>query len=373
MKYLILQNTMAPYRISLFNKLYEQGLNFEVLYMCELEAGRSWEINKCVIKYPYTITNGYIGKLGGFPVYWCPAFIKRFVREKDIKIILGGSWNFPDVIISCILKRLGIIKAEILFWSEANYMTIGARKKNKFRDFLRHFVLNTGEGRAILPGKMAIETFSRWGINNTDYIILPNVIDESIFLPLTKFQRKYSNPNEFPVFVLPVRLIERIKGILNFFKAIGNDNVKKAIFYVLGDGEDEKLIRKFITDNKLQDNIVLTGFCQMEVVTQYYINSDVLVLPSFTDQSPLALVEGCCCRMPMLVSSRCGNHYETVDEGKNGFTFDPDNHKEIKERYEAMLRRRDEWKEMGEISYRLFEKNFKQDVVIPRFIESINK
>lgn len=371
MKYLILQNTLSPYRISLFNKLYENGLDFEVLYMCELETGRSWKINKDIIKYPYIITDGYKGKIKGFPLYWCPNFIKRFVNEKNDKIILGGSWNFPDVIVTCILKRLGIINTEILFWSEANYMTTGARKKNKLRDILRHFVLNTGEGRAILPGKMAIDTFKKWGIDNKEFILLPNVIDEDIFLPLTAGAKYFSPMNDFPVFLLPVRLIERIKGVLNFFKAIGNDNIKKAKFYVLGDGPDEEMIKLYIKNNKLQDNIVLTGFCQMDDVAQYYLKSEVLVLPSFTDQSPLALVEGCCCRMPILASNRCGNHFETIEEGQNGYTFNPDNHDEVRDAFEKMLERRKEWSAMGEHSRELFNRNFKQDVVLPRFITAI--
>lgn len=373
MKYLILQNTLAPYRISLFNKLFENGLDFEVLYMCELESGRSWKINKCEMKYPYIITDGYKGSIKGFPIYWCPVFIKRFIQEKENKIILGGSWNFPDVIVACILKRLGIIKTEIIFWSEANYMTIGARKKNKLRDILRHFVLNTGEGRAILPGKMAIETFKKWGINNTEYLLLPNVIDEKLFLPLTAKNKKFSSMNELPVFVLPVRLIEKIKGVLNFFRAIGNDNVKKAKFYVLGDGPDEEMIMQFIKDNKFQDNILLTGFCQMDVVAQYYLKSDVLILPSFTDQSPLALVEGCCAKMPILASNRCGNHFETIEEGKNGYTFNPDNHQEVRDAFEKMLARRKEWPAMGEHSRELFEQNFKQDVVLTHFISELTK
>lgn len=371
MKYLILQNTMAPYRISLFNKLYEMGMDIEVLYMCKLERGRSWKIDLEEIKYPYTIANGYKGDIKGFPIYWCPKYIWRFVKDRESKIILGGSWNFPDVIVTCILKRLHIINSEVLFWSEANYMTAGARKKSKLRDILRYFVLNTGEGRVILPGKMAIETFKRWGIFNTEYLLLPNVINEEIFLPLTQEDKVFTSYCNLPIFVLPVRLIEKIKGIINFFNSIGIDNIRKAKFYVLGDGPDEEMILSYICQNGLQENIILTGFCQMTEVVQYYLKSDVLVLPSFTDQSPLALVEGCCCSMPMLVSTRCGNHYETIIDGKSGYTFDPDVHSEIKSAFERLMNRRSEWESMGKESRKLFEQNFKQDIVLKRFLESL--
>lgn len=341
--------------------------------MCELEAGRSWKIDKKTIKYPYVITNGYKGRIKGFPIYWCPAFIKRFINERENKIILGGSWNFPDVIVTCILKRLGIIKSEVLFWSEANYLTTGARKKNKLRDRLRYFVLSTGEGRVILPGQMAIETFKLWNIKNTEHILLPNVIDEGSFLSLIAKKKEYTKTEILPIFMLPVRLIENIKGIVNFFRAIGNDNVKKGLFYVLGDGPDESMIRKYIVDNGLHNNVILTGFCQMNEVASYYAMSDVVILPSFTDQSPLALVEACCSGMPILASNRCGNHFETISYGENGYTFDPENHQDIKVTFERMLERRNEWPLMGDKSRNLFNNNFKQEFVIKRFVDSLDK
>ena len=131
MKFLLLQNTLAPYRISLFNKMYELGMDIELLYMDEMERFRSWKIDYDSIKYPYTIDyQGYKGSIKGFDIYWNWKFIRRFIKEKDVAIILGGPWNFPDAIVTCILKRLGLVKGKLYFWSEANYLTIGSQKKN---------------------------------------------------------------------------------------------------------------------------------------------------------------------------------------------------------------------------------------------------
>lgn len=370
MKYIILQNTLAPYRISLFNKLREMGLDIELLYMAEMERYRSWKIDYGTIHYPYEIDKkGFKGSIKGFDLYWNWKFLKRFCHEKDAKIILGGSWNFPDIIVACVLKRLGFIKCELLFWSEANYLTIGSRKKNKLRDWLRSFVYNTGNARVIVPGQRAIESFDKWGLKKNSFILLPNVIEEEKFRPLISDLRTYTSIEEQPHFVLSVRLDEAIKGIINFFKAIGGDNIRKAQFHVLGDGPDEQMIKQFVIDNDYSDNIHFSGFCTMDQMAEYYMKSDCLILPSFSDPSPLSLVEACCCSMPMLVSTRCGNHYETVENGRNGYTFDPDNHSEIKQAFENLLARRSEWNEMGKVSRFLFEKNFKQDVVLKHFVQ----
>ncbi len=372
MKYIFLQNTLAPYRISLFNQLQRMGMNIEVLYMTEMERGRSWKIDYDLIEYPYCIDKkGFIGSIRNFDIYWNWKFIKRFISERDSKIILGGSWNFPDIFAVCLLKRLGIIKVEVLFWSEANYLTNGAMKKNLLRDILRSFVFNTSNARVIVPGQRAIESFEKWGLKNNSFILLPNVIEEEKFLPLINKPRIYTPLTELPRFVLPVRLNEAIKGIVNFFTAIGRDNIKKAHFFILGDGPDEKLIKNFVINNDYTDNIHFEGFCSMTEVVRYYITSDCLILPSFSDPSPLSLVEGCCCSMPLLVSTRCGNHYETVVTGINGYTFNPDDHIEVRVAFETILSRRKDWRKMGVESRKLFEKNFEQKNVLLRFKERL--
>lgn len=372
MKYYFLQHTMAPYRISLFNKLYELGLNFEVLYMDELESCRSWVIDKTTIKYPYTLVDGYKGELFGHSIYCCPQFVNRFIKEQNVKIVLGGSWNFPDVIITCVLKRIRVIKNEVLFWSEANYLTNGARKKSLMKSLLRRFVLGTGEGRAIVPGKMAIDTFSKWGLKNKSFIRLPNVIEEDLFEKLyQEKQKSFSAMSDVPKFIMPVRLNEKVKGILNFFRAIGPENVHRAHYFVLGDGPDEHIIRKFVYDNDYGNNIEIVGFCQMDKVVDYYSACDALILPSFSDPSPLSLVEACCCKMPILASNRCGNHFETVEDTKNGYLFSPTDHFQIRSSFEALLNCREEWPSMGQYSRDLFDRNFKQSVVLPEFVKQL--
>lgn len=372
MKYLILQNTIAPYRNSMFNKFVELGLDIELLYMCEREKERSWVIDYSTMRFPYAVDDRPYKTFHGIPLHWNPRLIKIMCVARNARIIMGSPWNSPDVVAACVLKRMGILKAEVIFWSEANYLTNGSREKNWIRDWIRKFVYNTGEGRVIVPGQMAVETFRRWGINGKRFIPLPNVIEEDSIFPLLKeTTHRFTSLDEQPRFVMPVRLDERIKGIVNFFKAIGKDNVLSAQFDVLGDGKDEMLIRQFIAENHYGEHIHLRGFCSIETVVDYYLNSDCFILPSYSDPSPLSIVEACCCGLPLLVSRRCGNHYEALVEGQNGFSFDPDNAAQIKSAFKSLLNCRKQWQKMGEKSYQMFETNFKQDVVIKRFISAL--
>lgn len=368
MKYIFIQNMIAPYRTSLFNKLETLGLGFEVLYMCELENDRlSWKIDHSQMHYRYQVLKGFYKTIHGFQFHWDPKIIRFIRKNPDSKVILGGSWNCPDIIAICLLKRTRLIKNELIFWAEANYLTLGARKKNRFRDSLRSFVYHSGDGRFIVPGRMSVETYKRWGIGVKEFIFLPNVIEEE------KFRDFVHLPNKsiLPVFIIPARLEEHIKGQLNFFKSIGVKNLKRARFYLLGDGRSEGAIKEFIRDNQLENNIILMGNQTMEGMVSHYRIADVCVLPSFTDASPLALVESICCGLPLLISNYCGNHFETLVEGENGFSFSPYIPNEVKECFEKMMELRPLWPTMGRRSEELFKQNFKQEIVLKRFINQL--
>ena len=367
MKYLIVQNIIAPYRTSLFNSLAKKGLDFKVLYMRLTEDDRSWNVDLSQIEYPYEIFNGFYKVILNHHVHWNPSLIKYVKNNKDARVILGSGWNDLDIMAICMLKRLHIVKNELIFWSEANYLTNGSRNDNFFKRTLRSFVFKSGCGCFIVPGQMSVETFKRWNIPVKSHILLPNVIEEEVFGSLQKGEKSTGLPHV----IMPVRLLEKIKGIVNFFNAIGSDNVRKAIFHVLGDGEDKEMIESWIRKNNYQGSIILEGFKQKNELVSFYSISHFFVLPSFSDQSPLCLVEAAYSRLPLLISNRCGNRFETLVDGKNGYMFDPDNKTSIKEAYEKMLYCRDNWVAMGEYSRQLYDQNFKQSVVIEKFIKGL--
>ena len=371
MKYIFIQNLIAPYRTSLFNKLYGMGLDFEVLYMCELEKDRkSWIVDYSKMNYPFQVLQGIYKDVHGIQFHWDPKIIRYVKEHSEAKVILGGSWNFMDVISICLLKRLSIIKNELIFWAEANYKSLGAREKNKVRDIIRKYVYHSGDGRFIVPGQMGVETFKRWGVNVRDYLFLPNVIEEEKFNNIVPCENKR---HDIPIYVIPARLEERIKGQINFFNSIGIDNIKKVRFLLLGGGSEESRLKEYIKCNNLEEHIILKGNLDMKQMVDFYKQADVCVLPSFTDASPLSLVEAICCGLPLLISNYCGNHFETLVEGKNGYSFSPYSPEEIRTAFEVLLNKRNEWKKMGEESRYLFEHNFRQSIVLERFINQLNK
>ena len=371
MKYCFIQNILTPYRNSLFNRISREHPNFsfEVLYMAKTEPGRSWDIPISDLHYKYSFFKGLHKEIKGFYLHWNWSLIRYVIRQKNETLVCGGSWNDLNIMTICFFKRLGIINSNIVFWAEANYLTSGASKKNKFRDLLRSFIYKTSTKVVVVPGEMSHMSFENWHIKFDNYIYLPNVIEEDAYNG--NVVHTY-NQSSLPIFIIPVRLIERIKGILNFFTAIGRDNVKKAIFYLCGNGPDEAIIKYFIKKNSYEDNIILKGWCDADQMKIYYQKCDAFILPSYTDASPLTVVEAIYANMPLLLSERCGNHFEAMHEGVNGYLFDPFVPNSIKTAYESLLSRRNEWNIMGTKSRELYDINFSQKKVTDRFVNQLS-
>ncbi|MFC3159077.1 glycosyltransferase [Chryseobacterium arachidis] len=127
---------------------------------------------------------------------------------------------------------------------------------------------------------------------------------------------------------------------------------------------------KYIRDNNLENNVKLLGNLSQEQIGEEYRNADVFLLPSFSDPSPLSSVEAISSGLPVFISNRCGNHFETVSEGKNGYVFDPANHIEIRDKFNRLMSEKNYWKEFSEVSLKLAEQNFNPDIVLKRFVSS---
>jgi len=69
----------------------------------------------------------------------------------------------------------------------------------------------------------------------------------------------------------------------------------------------------------------LPGFKQYHELPEYYARAGAFVHASTTEQWGLVVNEAMASGLPVIVSNRCGCAADLVQEGVNGFTFDPTN------------------------------------------------
>jgi len=94
---------------------------------------------------------------------------------------------------------------------------------------------------------------------------------------------------------------------------------------LLGDGSLKTQVQASVEQLGLRDSVLLPGFRQYGELPAYYGYASAFILASTSEPWGLVVNEAMAAGLPVLVSDRCGCAPELVQEGGNGFTFDPYN------------------------------------------------
>ena len=94
---------------------------------------------------------------------------------------------------------------------------------------------------------------------------------------------------------------------------------------IVGEGELRPQIENAIRKFGVVDSVNLVGAKSYGVLPAYYGLAGAFIHASTTEQWGLVVNEAMASGLPVLVSNRCGCAQDLVQEGKNGFTFDPYN------------------------------------------------
>jgi glycosyltransferase involved in cell wall biosynthesis len=367
---LFITDVPAPYRVEMYNTMAMSLPNLEVWYFQKESKIRPWKFNPENMKHKFWVSGGFYRRLGIYNLFVNPNLVLKLLFKQPRHIILAAGWNDFDVLCIVILKRLGLIRSKIGFWSEANYLTIGASNDNALKYVIRRFVLNTCDGFQLISGEMTRKTFDRWRVRYSNEIFFPNTIQEEVHKFEGRFRLKKTTEAK-PTILMAARLDEKYKGIINFLNALSDKQIKKIKLIIAGEGVDKRKIEKLIEARQLQDHVVLLGQLSELNLAEVYSEVDAFCLSSFSDASPLSVIEALQWGLPLFISERCGNHFEAVEEGVNGFTFDPYDADKISHYFDEFINLAHKWDEMGKHSLKLFENKFSKKIIIDNFVKQI--
>ncbi len=212
MDILFYTNIPTPYRTFFFNKLCKFIPNIEVWYQRGGVPYRPWSIVNLEMKHKYINGEGVYYKLRGFHFFTSLKLLRKLLTVRPKLIVLGLGWNDIDALIIIVFSKLGLIQSTICFWSEANYLTNGARNDNILKYIARRFVYNQLDVH-VSSGEMTEITLNRWGVKKQTYIRLPNCIEEETFQNL---ETASGEPDNSIKILIAARIVEKLKGIINF-------------------------------------------------------------------------------------------------------------------------------------------------------------
>jgi len=180
--------------------------------------------------------------------------------------------------------------------------------------------------RFIAVGNEQKEKLENCSVPSHRVTVLSNCVDTDLFSPRPEAGiaiRERYNWNHGETVVAFVGRFHPIKGPGYFLQAaLKVHEKKKGIkFLLVGSGELEDALRKEVALSGRSEAFAFTGDIPHEKVPDYMNAADILVLPSLSEGSPLALIEA----MAMgkaVIASRVGSMPDYITDGETGILVD---------------------------------------------------
>jgi glycosyltransferase involved in cell wall biosynthesis len=174
----------------------------------------------------------------------------------------------------------------------------------------------------LATGAPAIERYLRMGVPSDRLENFPFVVDPRHFG--SAVARRSVRPDDGTVrFVLPARLIDRLKGQSVAFEALQRASSqvsdRRLELIVAGIGPDDSFLRDLAQRLGIARAVRFAGWVEYAEMPALLASGDALVLPSHWDPFPVAVIEAMAAGMPVLGSDACGSVRERVVNGDNGF------------------------------------------------------
>lgn len=151
-----------------------------------------------------------------------------------------------------------------------------------------------------------------------------------------------------------------VKGVNTFIEAAAAvaEKNSKVKFLVGGDGEDRKKLERKVRSLRLQKKVFFLGWIRDSY--EFLCNIDINVLSSLSETFPYSILEGVKARRAT-ISTNVGGIPDLIDNGRNGFLFNPGDHRELARYILELAQDRRKRQSMAEKLYSKAESNFSLD------------
>lgn len=165
-------------------------------------------------------------------------------------------------------------------------------------------------------------------------------------------------------------LIQR-KGVVDLLDAVKlmkDKGITKFHILIAGAGAEEYRLKEYVKDNKLESYVEFLGWITKEEKPEILKTSDVLVLPSYNEGLPIAILEAMSYGLP-IISTNVGSIEEAVVNNKNGFLIEPGDINSLACAMTELTNDLELWGKESGLSRQICKEKFSEDV----FFEAIKK
>lgn len=341
-KLLIFHPTIAPYRIDFFNDLFE-AFDTRVCLMYRNLKSQKFEYSK--IEELFNFKPLYLKRLckvGRKEIYG--GHIKQLNNFKP-DVVIVSAYNI-DALLVYLYKFLLRKKYKIIAICDDSYNMVAEGNDFSWIHKIARTLLAPKMDELILIEPKSVDWHQQqYGKG----IFFPIIKDdararreyESLLLMSKVTLRMYGLQGK-KVLLFVGRLVE-IKNVQTAIRAFVQLNQDENVFVIVGDGPERCSLEQLAQE--LNANVIFTGRLEGDELNQWYNIATCFILPSY--QEPFgavtneALLAGCWGLISNKAGSRC-----LIEDGKNGYTFDPMNVDEIAKKIQKSFDELESIKEM---------------------------
>lgn len=318
-KLLVFHPTIAPYRIDFFNDLNEAfDMRICLLYRNLISQKFDYEtIERRFSFKPYYLKSFLkVGKRIYRRGYW------KHLKEFDPDIVIVMAYNV-DALLTYLYKIIFRKQYKIVAISDDSYnMVAEGNDFSKLHKLSRRLLAPRMDNIILVEPKSVNWHIDKYG--------------KGIYFPIIKDPSKARNEYEHcltisneiakknkltghNVFVFVGRLVD-IKNVNTIIEAFAQLEQKENVLVIVGDGPEREKLQE--QADFLKANVIFTGRLEGDKLFAWYNVATCFILASYQESfgavTNEALLAGCW----SLVSNKAGSQC-LVEDGKNGYTFNP--------------------------------------------------
>ena len=339
MRILVIHNQLwAHYKSKLFSEInnclkekYPES-EFLVAHIALYEASRSgMQDENFKYIYPYKVLFNRSLNEVSFKERLFSLF-KTFDEFKPTVLNVTGYFDWAQILLMIYARQKGV---KIVMSSESSSMD---NNRSKIKENIKSWIVNRAD-TFFCFGKTSADYLISLGVK-PDQIAVNNaaVIDEEVIksnydeakLKLRTVPELKSENRNF-VFVgrlAPEKNLEiLVKAFIQIQKEI--PEAQNWGLYFVGNGPSLPDLEALVKESSFPQQIRFTGGLPWYKVPEWLAKSDVLVLPSLSEPWGLVVNEAMVCGMPVIVSKNCGCTDDLLNDGTNGFIFDPNQQRDL--------------------------------------------
>lgn len=322
-KVLFYTNIPSPYRVDFFNELGKY---------CELtvlfESTHSTERDELWKQYHFDNFEGIImhGKRTAVDMAFCPEVIRHLKTKKYDEIVITIMASLTSIVA---VNWLRIHQIPFIYEGDGGFV----HPENKFKYFLKHNVIS--HAKYVFSTAAAFDEYCwKYGADPEKIYRYPftsvwkrDLVTKPLAAEDKQMLRTQFGICEEHVLISVGRMIHQ-KGFDVLLRAVGVLDKSWGIYLVGGQPNEELL--KLVQDLSLH-NVHFIEFMSKDRLWKYYQAADIFVLPTRGDSWGLVVNEAMANALPVVTTTRCIAGLEMVEDGVNGYLYDPEDVSRLQE------------------------------------------